>query len=179
MSGNGIANCEDFKRALEHANVERVVLPSGLVVLLCRPPIFAALAMGRVGTELQAKITEAKPEELRAEDIAAFTEWLTDTLQRLFVKPRFTAAPGAHEIGLADILIDDLKFIFRWLRGELFTSEVRGPRSEGRTEDLGSFPPGQAAAFVPGGSGKAQQLPPEPTSGTHGHGGLPVGLHRG
>jgi hypothetical protein len=123
MSGNGIAKAEDFKRALERANIERVVLPaSGLPVLLCRPPVFAALAMGRAGTQLQARVTDAKPEEIKPEDIEAFTQWLTETLTRLFVQPRFAAAPEADEIGLADILIDDLKFIFRWLRGEVFSA---------------------------------------------------------
>jgi hypothetical protein len=118
MPDNGIAKANDFKAALERSNVEQVVLPaSGLTVLLCRPPVFAALAMGRAGTQLQARITDAKPEEIKTEDIEAFTRWLTETLTRLFVQPRFAAAPQALEIGLGDILIEDLKFIFRWLRG--------------------------------------------------------------
>jgi hypothetical protein len=196
MSENGIAKPEDFKHALEHANVELVVLPSGLSVLLCRPPVFAALAMGRVGTQLQAKITDAKPEDIRPGDIAAFTEWLTETLGRLFVKPRFAAAPGVQEIGLADILLDDLKFIFRWLRGEVFSqdsgariqelgksekpdpkSSILNPRSS--TEDLGRFPGGQRTSSVPDGSGQTQQLSAESTAGTHRDAGLPIGLHRG
>jgi hypothetical protein len=130
MPDNGIAKAEDFKRALERANIERVVLPaSGLPVLLCRPPVFAALALGRAGTQLQARITDAKPEEIKTEDIEAFTQWLSETLTRLFVEPRFAAAPQADEIGLADILIEDLKFIFRWLRGEVFSA---GARCQGR-----------------------------------------------
>ena len=194
MSDNGIAKAEDFKRALERANIERVVLPaSGLSVLLCRPPVFAALAMGRAGTQLQARITDAKPEEIRTEDIEAFTTWLTGTLTRLFVEPRFAAAPEADEIGLADILIEDLKFIFRWLRGEVFSEklEARSEKLEGNhsssslltpsssTEDLGRFPGGQGAASVPGGSGEAQPLPSERTPRAHGDAGLPAGLHRG
>jgi len=123
MPDNGFAKASDFKAAVERSNVERVVLPaSGLSVLLCRPPVFAALAMGRMGTQLQARITDAKPEEIKPEDIEAFTQWLTETLTRLFVQPRFAAHPEAAEIGLADILIDDLKFIFRWLRGEVFSA---------------------------------------------------------
>ena len=187
---NGIAKAEDFKRALERANIERVVLPaSGLPVLLCRPPVFAALAMARTGTQLQARITDAKPEEVKTEDIEAFTQWLTDTLTRLFVQPRFAAAPGTDEVGLADILIEDLKFIFRWLRGEVFSAEGGTgvpPVTHGQdghatsaTEDLGRFPGGQRAASVPGGSGEAQSLPSERTHGAHGHAGLPSGLHRG
>jgi hypothetical protein len=194
MSDNGIAKAEDFKRALERANIERVVLPaSGLTVLLCRPPVFASLAMGRAGTLLQAKITDAKPEEIRTEDIAAFTQWLTETLTRLFVQPRFSAAPEAEEVGLAEILLDDLKFIFRWLRGEVFST---GDREQGTgdrdqtpvtcnlspvtsTEDLGRFPDGQGAASVLGGSGKSQPLPSERTPGAHRHAGIPAGLHRG
>ena len=135
MPDNGIAKAEDFKRALERTNIERVVLPaSGLSVLLCRPPVFAALAMGRAGTQLQARITDAKPEEIKTEDIEAFTQWLTETLTRLFVQPRFAAAPEADEIGLADILIEDLKFIFRWLRGEVFSCrcQVPGIRCQGK-----------------------------------------------
>jgi hypothetical protein len=171
MSENGIAKAEDFRKALEHANVERVVLPSGLAVRLCRPPVFAALAMGRAGTQLQARITNAKPEDIRAEDIAAFTQWLTETLGRLFVQPRFAAAPQADEIGLADILIEDLKFVFRWLRGEVFVAQgplsgpAAFPESGERTaapgsgccatEDLGPFPRGNGAASVLGGSGPA------------------------
>jgi hypothetical protein len=165
MPENGIAKAEDFRKTIEHANVERVVLPSGLAVLLCRPPVFAALAMGRAGTQLQARITNAKPEDIRPEDIVAFTQWLTETLARLFVQPRFAVAPQADEIGLADILIEDLKFIFRWLRGEVFNAGAGGPglgagespstqhpTPSTCTEDLAGFPGGQGTAFVPGGS---------------------------
>ena len=189
------ANPEDFRRVIERASVEPVVLPaSGLKVLLCRPPVFAALAMGRTGTQLQAKITDARPEEVTPEDIEAFTDWMNATLTRLFARPRFSAAPQAGEICLADILIDDLKFIFRWLRGEVFVPrdsglgigdsgvfanpETRSP-NPGSVEDLGRFPGGQAAASVPGGSGEAQLLPAEPASGAHRYAGVPVGLHRG
>ena len=194
MSGNGIAKPEDFKRALERVNMERVVLPaSGLAVLLCRPPVFAALALGRTGTQLQAKVTDAKPDEIRTEDVEAFTRWLGETLTRLFVQPRFSAEPGENEIGLADILIDDLKFIFRWLRGEVFSEklEVRREKleedhsssslltSSSSTEDLGRFPGGQGAAFVPHGGGQAQPLPAERAPGAHGDAGLLNGLHRG
>ena len=193
MPDTGIAKAEDFKRALERANIERVVLPaSGLSVLLCRPPVFASLAMGRVGTLLQARITDAKPEEIRTEDIEAFTQWLTETLTRLFVQPRFSAAPEAEEVGLAEILLDDLKFIFRWLRGEVFSAGARGwglgagenpstqsPAPSTCSEDLGRFPDGQGAASVLGGSGKSQPLPSERTSGAHRHAGIPTGLHRG
>ena len=112
MAGNRISKARDFKAAVERSNVEKVVLPaSGLAVLLCRPPVFAALEMGRMGTQLQARVTDAKPEQLRSEDIEAFTQWLTQTLTRLFVEPRFAAIPGTDEIGLGDILIEDLKFI--------------------------------------------------------------------
>jgi len=195
MPDNGIARAKDFKQAVERANVERVVLPaSGLSVLLCRPPVFAALAMARVGTQLQARVTDAKPEEIKGEDLEAFTMWLTDTLTRLFVQPRFSAAPEAPEIGLGDILIDDLKFIFRWLRGEVFVPRDSGlgirdsgtttPRPETRipspeAEDLGRFPGGQGAASVPCGGCEAHALPPERASGAHGHAGVPAGLHRG
>ena len=194
MPGNGIAKASDFRAALERANIERVVLPaSGLSVLLARPPVFAALAMGRAGTLLQARITDAKPEEVKTEDIEAFTQWLTDTLTRLFVQPRFATAPGTDEVGLADILIEDLKFIFRWLRGEVFSEklEARSEKlednhsssslqtSSSSTEDLGRFPGGQRAAPVPGGSGEAEPLPSERTPGAHGHAGLSAGLHSG
>src|SRR5208283_1681206 len=97
---------------------------SGLNVLLCRPPVFAALEMGRMGTLLQGRVTDAKPEDLKTEDVEAFTKWLAETLARLFVRPRFAAAPAADEIGLGDILMDDLKFIFRWLRGEVFSART-------------------------------------------------------
>jgi hypothetical protein len=187
---NAIANAKDFRRVLERANIERVELPSGLSVLLCRPPVFAALEMGRTGTQLQAKVTDAKPEAIKAEDIEAFTRWLSETLTRLFVEPRFAPAPTADEIGLADILIDDLKFIFRWLRGEVFSA---GTRDSGLgtgvnpspqplapspcSEDLGRFPGGHGADFVPGGGGEAQPVPPERTAGADRHAGLSAGLH--
>ena len=194
MSGNGIAKANDFKAAVERLNVEEVVLPaSGLAVLLCRPPVFAALEMGRTGTLLQARVTDAKPEEVKSEDVEAFTRWLSETLTRLFLRPRFADAPTADEIGLADILIDDLKFIFRWLRGEVFVlrDSGLGTRDSGTTtspetripspevEDLGRFPGGQRAGSVSGGSGEAELLPSERTSGTYGHAGLSAGLHRG
>ena len=193
MPDNGIAKAEDFRRALERANIERVMLPaSGLSVLLCRPPVFAALAMGRTGTQLQARVTEAKPEEIKTEDIEAFTRWLTDTLTRLVCEPRFAAAPEGGEIGLGDILIEDLKFIFRWLRGEVFSAGSRfqvpgareGPDTGNLTpdtcsEDLGRFPGGQRAASVPGGSGEAQPLPSERAPGAHRDAGLLAGLQRG
>ena len=194
MPDNGIARSQDFKRALERANLERVVLPaSGLSVLLCRPPVFAALSMGRAGTQLQARVTDAKPEEVKTEDIEAFTQWLTETLTRLFVQPRFASAPGADEIGLADILIEDLKFIFRWLRGEVFSTGNREQGTGDRdqtpvtcnlspvtsTEDLGRFPGGQGAPSVLGGSGEAKLLPAEQTPGAHGHAGFSAGLRRG
>ncbi len=190
---NEIANPEDFKRAVEHSNAERVVLPaSGLTVLLCRPPVFAALEMGRVGTQLQARVTDAKPEEVKAEDVEAFTGWLSVTLARLFVQPRFSAAPAADEIGLGEILIDDLKFIFRWLRGEVFSAgagcsgleagenpNTQYPAPSTHTEDLGRFPGGHGTDAVRGGSGQAELLPSEPALGAHGHAGLFAGLHRG
>ena len=193
MSSNGIAKANDFRTAVERANLERVVLPaSGLPVLLCRPPVFAALSMGRAGTQLQARVTDAKPEEIKTTDIEAFTQWLTETLTRLFVQPRFAAAPEADEIGLGDILIEDLKFIFRWLRGEVFSAVNSEQGTVNReepvhcqlstvncTEDLGRFPGGQGAASVPGGSGEAKLLPSERTSGAHRDAGVPVGLYRG
>ncbi len=194
MSDNGIARAGDFKKAVERSNVEQVVLPaSGLAVRLCRPPVFAALAIGRAGTELQSKITDAKPEEVKTEDVEKFTQWLTETLTRLFVQPRFATSPTADEIGLADILIDDLKFIFRWLRGEVFVPRDSGigtwdsgtsPNPETRVpspeaEDLGRFPGGQGAAAVPGGGGETQPLPPERTPGNLRDAGISAGLHRG
>jgi hypothetical protein len=193
---NGIAKPEDFRQAVERASVERVVLPvSGLAVLLCRPPIFAALRMGREGTELQNRIAEAKPEEIKPEDITAFSDWLNATLARLFVRPRFSEAPNPHEIGLGDLLVDDLKYIFRWLRGEVFTArdsglgirdsgsssanpETRIP-NPGVVEDLAPFPGGPRAASVPGGSGEARSLSSERIAGAHGDAGVPVGLRRG
>src|ERR1039458_1549428 len=138
MSDHRIAKANDFRAALEHLSVEQVILPaSGLSVLLCRPPVFAALAMARTGTELQARITESKPESIKTEDIERFTQWLSETLGRLFVQPRFAAAPSADEIGLADILIEDLRFIFRWLRGEVFVAPPPGVGGGGvgRTRD--------------------------------------------
>jgi hypothetical protein len=190
---NNIAKPEDFRRALESANIERVELPSGLSVLLCRPPVFAALSIGRVGTQLQSRVTDIKPEDIQADDIEAFTQWLTQTLERFFVQPRFSASPQADEIGLADILIEDLQFIFRWLRGEVFSSgaryQVTGDREENPdtrhltpdtcSEDLGRFPGKQRAAGVLGGGSEAQPLPSECTAGTHGDAGLSAGLHRG
>ena len=165
MSDNGIGKPEDFRRAVERTNVERVVLPaSGLTVLLCRPPVFAALAIGKTGTQLQARITEAKSDQVQPEAIEAFTAWLNETLARLFVEPRFAATPDAVEIGLSDLLIDDLKFIFRWLRGEILASEVRGPKSEVATEDLGRFPGRQGSAALSGGGGAAQFVPAEPVA---------------
>jgi hypothetical protein len=188
MPGNKIANAKDFKQAVERANVERVVLPaSGLPVLLCRPPVFAALAMGRMGTQLQARVTDAKPEEIEAEDLEAFTLWLTDTLTRLFVEPRFAAAPNAEEIGIADVLIDDLKFIFRWLRGEVFSAgagnlglgagedpDTRHLIPDTCSEDLGRFPGGQGTSSVHCGGCEAHAFPSERASGAHGHDGLPA-----
>ena len=192
MSDNGIAKPEDFKRVLERASIERVVLPeSGLSVVLCRPPVFASLALGREGTRLQAKITDAEPEDIKEQDVEAFTRYLTETLTRLFVQPRFAATPEAGEIGLADILLEDLKFIFRWLRGEVLGAgnSERGTVNRGEsvhyppstancTQDLGRFPGGQGAASVPGGSGEAQPVPSERASGTHGDARVPPGLHR-
>jgi hypothetical protein len=192
MSENGIAKAKDFRRVLESAAVERVTLPSGLVVRLCRPPIFAALRLGREGTELQARITEAQPHEVKPEDITAFSEWLTATLTRLFVEPRFSGTPTAEEIGLGDILVDDLKYIFRWLRGEVF-SAVNSEQGTGNskesvhcslstvncTEDLAPFPGGPRAAFVPGGGGQAEPLPAQPVAGAHRDASVPAGLRRG
>jgi hypothetical protein len=175
MSSNGIAKAGDFKAAVERSNVEKVVLPaSELAVLLCRPPVFAALEMARMGTQLQARVTEAKPEQIKAEDVEAFTEWLTQTLTRLFVEPRFAGVPGTGEIGLGDILIEDLKFIFRWLRGEVFSAGAGGsgpgagenPDARHLTpdtciEDLGRFHGGQREASVFGRSSEAELLSPE------------------
>lgn len=175
-----IAKPEDFKRALERSSIEQIALPaSGVSVLLCRPPIFAALALGREGTLLQARITDARPEDIKLEDIEAFTTWLNATLTRLFVQPRFAAAPNAEEIGLGDILMDDLKFIFRWLRGEVLGADSGGRIPDSETQDLGRFPGGQGAADVPRGGREAQPLPPERAAGAQRHAGLPAGLQRG
>jgi len=151
--GNGIATCEDFRRVIHHSNVESVTLPaSGLTVKLCRPPVFAALVMGRKGLELQAKATDG---EIKSEDSIAFTDWIVETLGELFVDPPFGSGAKPGEIGLRDILMDDLKFIFRWLRGEI------GPGENHRSEDLGAFRGGQATTPVPGGSGEAQSVSSE------------------
>jgi len=244
MSDNGIAKAEDFKRALERANLERVVLPcSGLAVLLCRPPVFAAIRLGREGTELQHRLIgrsgdrvnhETPPSDqpdpyaiprspdhlitqspgspitrsrdsspAEAEDlsraITTYIDWLNATLTRLFVQPRFSAAPGPEEISLGDILVDDLKFIFRWLRGEVFVPRdsglgVRdsgenlpaqaGPNPESRVpnpeaEDLAPFSERPRSASLPGGSGEARPLPPQRTTGARGDAGVPGGLRRG
>ncbi|MGA3169006.1 MAG: hypothetical protein ABSF14_23135 [Terriglobia bacterium] len=194
MSETGIAKAEDFQQALHRTNVERVTLPrSGLTVLLCRPPVFAALRLGREGTKLQTKITEAAPEGIKAEDIVALSDWVTETLSRLFLQPRFSGAPKPGEIGLGDILVDDLKYIFRWLRGEVFSTGTRDsgsgigesnpesqtPNPGSSTEDLAPFPGEPRAASVLRGSGEAQPVPPQPTAGAHGDAGVCVGLCRG
>ncbi len=194
MSETGIAKAEDFQQALHRTNVERVTLPrSGLTVLLCRPPVFAALRLGREGTKLQTKITEATPEGIKAEDIVALSDWVTETLSRLFLQPRFSGAPKPGEIGLGDILVDDLKYIFRWLRGEVFSTGTRDsgsgigesnpesqtPNPGSSTEDLAPFPGEPRAASVLRGSGEAQPVPPQPTAGAHGDAGVCVGLCRG
>jgi len=194
MSETGIAKAEDFQQALHRTNVERVTLPrSGLTVLLCRPPVFAALRLGREGTKLQTKITEAAPEGIKAEDIVALSDWVTETLSRLFLQPRFSGAPKPGEIGLGDILVDDLKYIFRWLRGEVFSTGTRDsgsgigesnpesqtPNPGSSTEDLAPFPGEPRAASVLRGSGEAQPVPPQPTAGDHGDAGVCVGLCRG
>jgi hypothetical protein len=192
MSEHGIAQAEDFKKALQHVSYERVLLPaSGLAVLLCRPPVFAALRLGREGTQLQAKITEARVEEIQPEDIVAFSDWLAATLSRLFVQPRFASQPGPGEIGLGDILVDDLQHIFRWLRGEVFNSGAgdSGPGAGEKpgtrhltpdtcTEDLAAFPRRPREASVSGGSGEAGQLPAQRAAGAHGDARLSAGLHR-
>ena len=113
----------------------------------CPPDVSQAPGFRRTfhGTKraryLQARITDAKPEEIKTEDIEAFTRWLTETLTRLFVQPRFAATPDAEEIGLADILIEDLKFIFCWLRGEVLRDGIATRRlaadMEGRDVDAG------------------------------------------
>jgi len=194
MSETGIAKAEDFQQVLHRTNVERVTLPrSGLTVLLCRPPVFAALRLGREGTKLQTKITEAAPEGIKAEDIVALSDWVTETLSRLFLQPRFSGAPKPGEIGLGDILVDDLKYIFRWLRGEVFSTGTRDsgsgigesnpesqtPNPASSTEDLAPFPGEPRAASVLRGSGEAQPVPPQPTAGAHGDAGVCVGLCRG
>ena len=193
MSENGIAKPGDFRRAVATLNVERVMLPaSGLTVLLCRPPIFAALRLGREGTELQTKITDAKPEEIRPEDITAFSDWVAATLSRLFAQPRFSGAPTSDEIGLGDILVEDLKYIFRWLRGEVFSVGNRDsgigsgenpnsliPNPDSHTEDLAPFPGGPRAASLSGGGGETQPVPAEPVARAQGHASLPAGLRCG
>ena len=194
MVENGIASASEFRCAVERTNVERIILPaSGLSVLLCRPPVFAALEMGRIGTQLQARVTDAKPEEVKSEDVERFTAWLSETLRRLFVRPRFSGTPAAEEIGLGDILIDDLKFIFRWLRGEVFSEKLEArsekleehysssslPTPNFSAEDLGRFPDGQRTGSLSGGSGETERLPSEPASGAHGNARVPAGLHRG
>jgi hypothetical protein len=192
MSGNGIAKASDFRAAVEHASAERVVLPaSGLTVLLCRPPVFAALRMGREGTQLQSKITDSKPEDISPEDVIAFSDWLGATLSRLFVQPRFSNQPEPNEIGLGEILVDDLQFIFRWLRGEVFNPGARGsglgagesPSTQhlapgACTEDLTPFPRQPREAAVSGRGGEAFQLPAERTPGDHRDAGVSAGLHR-
>jgi len=144
---------EEFKRAVLNANSEWVTLPvSKIPVLLCRPPIFAALRMGAQGTELQKRVTDSAPESLQQEDIDAFTEWVCDTLATVFVEPRFSSSPGPDEIGLRELLLEDMQFIFRWLRGEVV------PGANGASEDLGTFRGGQGAATLPLASGKAQPV---------------------
>jgi hypothetical protein len=150
-----IAKAEDFKRAMrQRANVEWLTLPaSGLSVLLCRPPVFAALAMQDEGSELQKKVMGVEPGKVQSEDVRAFTKWITATLAKLFVEPQFSASPGAGEVGLADIMQEDLRYIFAWMRGEV------SPDAGGNPADLAAFRQGSSAAPIPRGSGEAQPLP--------------------
>jgi hypothetical protein len=178
MSENGIAKPEDFRAVFERANVERVVLPkSGLAVMLRRLPVFTVLRIDREGTELQAKIKEAKPEETKNEDIIAYSDWLAATLERVFVQPQFSAVPKPETLQLGDILTDDLKYIFRWLRGEVFSAVDSGQgtmnregsgnplaSTAGGTEDLSRFPGGQGAAGVSGERGEIEPVPAKPAS---------------
>ena len=155
-NGSAIATAEDFKHAMESLNVEPVELPkSGVLVRLCHPPIFAALEMARKGQELQAKITDPKPEDIKQEDIIAFTDWMVATLTKLFVEPRFSGAPKPGEIGLADILVEDAKWIFAWMRGEVVPTANHG------SEDLASFPGGRGAADLPGRDSEAKPVQAE------------------
>ena len=150
----GIGKVEDFKRAMQKANVERVTLPaSGITVLLCRLPVYAALALGVEGNELQHRVIDIPPDKLKPEDVAAFTKWVAATLCKLFVEPRFSATPQSDELGLQDILQADLQFIFRWLRGEVL------PGQDGSPEDLETFRGGQEKTGLPIESGGAEQLP--------------------
>ena len=144
---------EEFRRAVQTANAQWVTLPkSKIPVLLCRPPIFAALRMGAEGGELQKRVTDSTPDLLRQEDVTAFTEWVCATLTKLFIEPRFSSSPGLDEIGLGELLIEDVQFIFRWLRGEVVSD------ADGAPEDLATFRGGQGPAALPLASGEAQPV---------------------
>jgi len=177
---NGIATAEDFRRllrsaveeALENSQVETVPLPSGLKVRLRNPGVTGAQMFVRLHRQRWKAFTdesaanEAKPENEREYAASvAYGDFLMDMFRRLFVQPRFGNLPG--EIALGDILAPDLKFIFKWLGGEVVV------RPGGSTDDLSTFPGRSGSVDGSGLDCAAEPLPAERVIGAAGNARLP------
>jgi hypothetical protein len=150
IAGKGIGKPEGLRGALVRERPEEVTLPkSKLKVRLCRPPSLAVLGMAHEGQEIWEKVTKVKLEGVRSEDLYAFADWIIAALSQVFVQPVFSRAPKPGEIGLGDLLQDDLIFIFHWLWRGIFPT-VTG------LEDLAQFHGQPGIALLPRGGSWVQ-----------------------
>lgn len=84
-------------------------MPSGLMVLLCRPSKSVGLQMSG---ELLGIMGRAPLET--EEGSTLYAVWLCKLFSALFVQPKFSIKPGADEIGPRDLTAADAKFILKW-----------------------------------------------------------------
>jgi hypothetical protein len=180
MSERVFATAEDFMRAMREAledemrqgKPETIPLPSkGLIVSLRHPGPVGAQTFLRLHDQVWSAFKEEKnqnetlaPAERKFDASMAYQDFLDRVFSAIFVRPSYGSRPG--EIGLRDILLPDLAFIFRWLGGEIVS------RPDGAVDDLKPFPGGSGVAERAGVDSEREPLQAKCTTGAAGNGSI-------
>jgi len=119
-----VAKAGDFRRENEKRHAVRVMLPSGLAVLLAVP--LDGLRLLREGVLILDKLRIATEHEVLSQLLQESDAFVNRLLERAFVQPRFSAGgPTAEAIGLCDLLWEDFRFILCWLHENILAEAPR------------------------------------------------------
>lgn len=112
-----ISTAADFFATMGAVSGERVKLPSGLTVILARPSFLGSLVVADQAKTLAKAMAEAETTAPSIAAARAYVEWITCLFAWAFVSPRFIQEPAPGEIGIVNLLKDDVTFMVRWLAG--------------------------------------------------------------
>ena len=110
-----ISTVEQVFEMERDASTEIVTVPSGLTFKLVKPTAFGALVICKQTKKVLSALTESKSDEDKSRSVDDYMSWLESLFTWAFVSPRFRAAPLPGEIGLHNLLLQDVSFIIRWL----------------------------------------------------------------